>query len=319
MQKETNIKKKLDIVNGREQYDMEAKQLLSDKQILARIMKETVAEFMDYDIEQIMESIEGTPQVGTAMLEPGYSNSITGMNTESVIENENRIFYDILFKAVTPQKEAIGIIINVEMQNDFHPGYDITERGVYYCSRMISSQNGTEFHENDYNDLKKVYSIWICADTPQYAENTITQFSLEAKSLFGAFPGEKLPRYDLLSVIMVCLGRKPSLSANPLCGMLYTIFREELGAKDKEEKLEKDYGLKMTTDLQRKVNQVCNLSEGIYRNAYQNAYQDAYEKRDGEKIIELLRRGKTPEEIHEFCNYPMEQIKEVEKKMLVEA
>ena len=34
-------------------------------------------------------------------------------------------------------------------------------------------------------------------------------------------------------------------------------------------------------------------------------------KRDEEKITEMLRRGKTVEEIVEFCNYPDEQVRRI--------
>ena len=35
------------------------------------------------------------------------------------------------------------------------------------------------------------------------------------------------------------------------------------------------------------------------------------EIRDREKITEMLRRGKTVEEIVEFCNYPNEQVRRI--------
>ena len=41
------------------------------------------------------------------------------------------------------------------------------------------------------------------------------------------------------------------------------------------------------------------------------------EKRDREKILEMLRDGKTPQTIADFCNYPIELIKEVQKSMLL--
>ncbi len=37
---------------------------------------------------------------------------------------------------------------------------------------------------------------------------------------------------------------------------------------------------------------------------------------DMQKITEMLRRGKTVEEIADFCGYPYEQVKEIEEKLL---
>ena len=40
------------------------------------------------------------------------------------------------------------------------------------------------------------------------------------------------------------------------------------------------------------------------------------EERDAQKIEEMLRRGKTVEEIVDFCQYPYEQVKEIADSLL---
>lgn len=74
-----------------------------------------------------------------------------------------RIFcYDIRFKTRVPEVDRIvELIINIEVQVDPTPGYPILKRGIYYCSRMLSEQFGTEFLDEHYEDMKKVVSIWI--------------------------------------------------------------------------------------------------------------------------------------------------------------
>ena len=44
---------------------------------------------------------------------------------------------------------------------------------------------------------------------------------------------------------------------------------------------------------------------------------EGYLERDTIKISEMLRSGKTAEEIADFCGYPIEQVKEVEKELLI--
>lgn len=61
----------------------------------------------------------------------------------------------------------VKLIINVEGQNDFYPGYDIVTRGIFYTAQLISSQLETEFTGSNYGDIKKVYSIWICLNSPK--------------------------------------------------------------------------------------------------------------------------------------------------------
>ena len=43
--------------------------------------------------------------------------------------------------------------------------------------------------------------------------------------------------------------------------------------------------------------------------------EEGRNKRDQEMIEEMLRRGKKPEEIADFCGYPIELIKDVEEKL----
>ena len=47
--------------------------------------------------------------------------------------------------------------------------------------------------------------------------------------------------------------------------------------------------------------------------------EDGREEAHFEVISRMLRSGKTAEEIAEFCGYPIEQVKAVEKEMLVSA
>ncbi|SDA61103.1 hypothetical protein SAMN02910275_01582 [Butyrivibrio sp. INlla18] len=45
-------------------------------------------------------------------------------------------------------------------------------------------------------------------------------------------------------------------------------------------------------------------------------YEQGKEARDVEKITDMLVRGKSPEEISDFCGYPLDQVKSVQEKLL---
>ena len=57
----------------------------------------------------------------------------------------------------------------------------------------------------------------------------------------------------------------------------------------------------------------------VIQDARDEGYEEGYLERDTVKISEMLRSGKTAEEIAEFCGYPIEQVKAVEKELLVSA
>lgn len=50
------------------QYDENVKTVLSDKQVLARIAKYRTEEFKEYEISEIMECIEGEPEISSAQV-----------------------------------------------------------------------------------------------------------------------------------------------------------------------------------------------------------------------------------------------------------
>lgn len=158
-------------------YDKAAKKLLANKQILAQIMKNCVNEYSACSVDEIAEKyIEGTPEVGTVGVHVDDTNRpkktsdvIAGSNNEDSTLTEGTINYDVRFDAIAPasegsaeQKDVIRLIINVEAQTAFNPGYPLTKRAIYYCSRMISAQHGPIFTNSEYGKIRKVYSIWVC-------------------------------------------------------------------------------------------------------------------------------------------------------------
>lgn len=126
-------------------YDMSCKRLLSQKRILAWILQGCVPEFKGCSITDIAELyIEDELQVSSMAVMPDTTNAsekISGMVTEDASVTEGVITYDIRFMATAPHtEEPISLIINIEAQNNFYPGYPLLKRGIYYCSRMISAQ-----------------------------------------------------------------------------------------------------------------------------------------------------------------------------------
>ena len=130
-----------------------------------------MVEYQDVSVEEIARDyIEGEPGIASVPLRSGPF--VRGMATEDASMSEESVFYDIRYVASAPSEDGlIGLIINVEGQNRFHPGYPLVKRGIYYCSRMLAAEYGTEFSNAHYEHLKKVYSVWICPNPPAVREN----------------------------------------------------------------------------------------------------------------------------------------------------
>ena len=170
-----------------------------------------------------------------------------------------------IFMATAPStKEPIQLIINVEAQNDFSPGYPLIKRALYYCARMISAQYGTEFDKMDYGKIKKVYSIWICIDPPKKRRGTITAYKVREHDLVGK-AGEPTANYDLLTVVMVCLGGK---RRKAVLRLLNTLLSKTTATATKKKVLARDFNIPMSVKFEKGVKSMCNLSEGVYKSGY---------------------------------------------------
>ncbi|MDD6178635.1 MAG: hypothetical protein PUB44_02070, partial [Clostridium sp.] len=177
------------------QYDERAKRVAGSKIVIANILSKTVDAFRGMKPREIVPYIEGEPYIGSVPVEPGKTNAsytengkrIVGFNTENQEENEGLVRFDVICYVRLPEKEskaAVGngraarvkyrttvsgrkgpltqIIINIEIQKDQPHTYKILNRAVFYASRQVSSQKERDFVKSHYDDIKSVYSIWIC-------------------------------------------------------------------------------------------------------------------------------------------------------------
>ena len=168
-------------------YDAVAKKLIATRSILSWILKYCVKEFKDTDLQEIKtHCIIGTPEVAEVPVHPDMTNSlrIRGENAEEKTVSEGVTTFDIRFQAVTPGGDPLTLIINVEAQQSSDVSYPMIKRALYYGSRLISSQNGVEFDHSHYEKIRKVYSIWLCMDTPQ-GKSGITRYVTQEITEYG--------------------------------------------------------------------------------------------------------------------------------------
>ena len=276
----TAIAQDIHATEGKSSYDEACKKLLSNKIILAWIMKSCIEEYRDIAAEEIAEKyIEGSPAVGEDPVFPDEKPPlIQGMDTVDKSIQEQTITYDIRFQATAPVSgEIIGFIINVEAQGKFNPGYPLLKRGIYYCSRLISAQYNREFTDFSYRKLKKVYSIWVCMDSPENRKNTVTSYQMTEKNLIGSVK-EPIVNYDLLSVIMICPAGPEADNYEGILKLLHTLLSNETSETEKREVLEDEFHIQMTREMESEVSAMCNLSQLVEEKGIQKGIEKGIEK-----------------------------------------
>ena len=280
---ETNLAQTVNATNDSGSvYDTNVKYLLADKQILSRILKYTVEEFQEMDIEDILGCIGDDIEIGARPVDAGLSNlgRVKGTVTEDNIPGEGIIYYDIRFTVYLKEKE-MKILINIEAQKSTDSGklgYHLENRIIFYLARMISAQKQTEFFHSDFDNLKKVRSIWICMDSEE-TEDSIEEISFDRKTVFG----NKRNSYhtDLMKGIIVNIrsgvdssGKAVKKSQNVLIAMLEELVSRK-DASEKKRILADEYGMTMSAELERRIQIMCNWSESIIERARKEARIEA--------------------------------------------
>jgi hypothetical protein len=230
-------------------------------------MKECVEEFKGVELNYIAENcIENDPEISTEAVHRNTKapEKIIGDNTEDKTVDEGTVFYDIRFVATVPSTgDSIRLIINLEAQKDYNPGYAIVRRGLYYCSRLISSQYETEFTGSNYNHIKKVYSIWVCTNAPRYSQNTITKYKITEENIIGKIR-EDVQNYDLMNVIIVSLDKDDErvTQQDGILGLLRTLLSDEMSAAARKQILYNNYGIEDVI-FEKELSGMCDLSYGV--------------------------------------------------------
>ncbi len=254
---ETYISSEIDSADSKAQYDEHVRRILKDKNILAYILKYSVREFADYSLGEARASIEGEPEVAARHVH---------LDAVHALENESNI-----------------------------PGYDLVTRGIIYPARLLSQQMDVEYTADNYDGVKKVYSIWICMNTPdrkrsyKRVADSIVEYTIKPTILYppdGTVENISTGRYDLMSTVFINLNSSKTVeSKNTLISMLSTLLSTDIRPDEKKQVLEKDYGIPMSIELEKEVNSMCNLSEAIE--------EQGIEKGIEKGLVQGIERGKS--------------------------
>ncbi len=298
----TEIANAVNAAGDKAQYDERAKRLLGHKSILAHILVDTVEEFRGMDPRDVVKYIEGEPKIGVVPTEPGLTNvdgeRVVGMNTENTEINEGTINFDIVF--YVRMKDGLSqIIVNVEAQKDMPTEYHILNRAIFYACRLVSSQKERDFVNKKYDDIKQVYTIWICMNMP---EDSTDYYYLANKKVLGNCRWEG--KQDLLNIVLLGLARElPGQDKkHELHRLLGALLSKKLSQNEKLNIIEKEYDIPLEEDLRKDVSVMCNLSQGIVDDT------------KAEIILNMFKKGYTLEQIADVTEKSISEIEKIVKK-----
>ena len=307
----TEIANAVNAAGDKAQYDTRVKRLLAQKSILTHILVKTVDEFKGMKPEDVVKYIEGEPSISVVPVEPGLANMekpdaagqrIVGLNTENAEINEGLVRFDIIFY-VRMKNGLSQIIVNIEAQKDEPTEYKILNRAIFYVSRMISSQKERDFVNTNYDDIKQVFSIWICMNMD---DNSLSHIHLTKDELLK--PCNWKGNLDLLNIVLIGITNEipehdEKYEMHRLIGALLS---SELKEREKLDIIEHEYNIPTSQEFREDVRIMCNLSTGIE--------ERATEKTSEKFILNMYKKGYTLDQIADVAETGVDEVEAIIKK-----
>ena len=311
----TEIANAVNAAGDKAQYDTRVKRLLAQKSILAHILVKTVDEFKGMKPEDVVKYIEGEPSISVVPVELGLANMektdatgqrIVGLNTENAEINEGLVRFDIIFY-VRMKNGLSQIIVNIEAQKDEPTEYKILNRAIFYVSRLISSQKERDFVNTNYDDIKQVFSIWICMNMD---DNSLSHIHLTKDELLK--PCNWKGNLDLLNIVLIGITDEipehdEKYEMHRLIGALLS---SELKEQEKLDIIEHEYNIPISQEFREDVRIMCNLSTGIEERATERATEKTSEK----FILNMYKKGYTLDQIADVAETGVDEVEAIIKK-----
>lgn len=266
-------------------YDAACKRLLSEKQILARILHDYVDEFSDVSPQEIAQSyFVGEPRIGEDPVDrDAHAERVQALTNEDKTVAEGTVTFDIRFDAWAPSpknndgKDLVRVEIDVEAQNNYHPGYPLLKRAVFYGGRMLSMQGGSIVERSHYERIRKVVTIWVCAHPPVKYAGTVTTFGITPTQRVGKAKFAQND-FDLIELVLMCLNSGEPGKSEGALGMLEILLATGIEAQKKLLILHEKYGIIVSEDLSERVKAMCNLSVGAIEEGYVQGMNDGWKE-----------------------------------------
>ena len=251
------LKENLYASGKRSQYDDHIKLLLSNKRILAYILINTLEEYQDMEIDDVISLIDQR-FAKTAPVGPGLTNRDKITDEEKIVGiNEGLARFDVLFYAAKAN-ESDDMIIDIEAQKELPTHYPIYKRACYYTGRMISSQEGREFLHSRYGNIKNVASIWILMNMNG---NGISKFHPLLDEHLGIDVDLGYDK-ELASTIFIYISKEiPSCKEDKLCRFLGVLLSPRLDYQEKMNIIENEYPEVVDQNVREEMITMCNLGE----------------------------------------------------------
>ena len=212
--------------------------------------------------------------------------------------NTALVRFDIIFY-VRMKNGLSQIIVNIEAQKDEPTEYKILNRAIFYVSRLVSSQKERDFVNTNYDDIKQVFSIWICMNMD---DNSLSHIHLTKDEMLK--PCNWKGNLDLLNIVLIGITNEipehdEKYEMHRLIGALLS---SELKEQEKLDIIEHEYNIQISQEFREDVSIMCNLSQGIE------------DKAIAKVVMNMYKIGYTPNQIADAVGVSVDEVEAIIKK-----
>ena len=286
--------------------DEELKDRLMSKEILAYIASQFVDDFAHMSWKQVLPYLEDPLSFG-----------VNRGDRERSDREHGSIRYDILVRLRSPKgkDKRIGVLLNIEGQNEVRSYEAMKRRMLYYPCRLVSEQKEDVFTNDRYEDLAEVVSVWIFLRPAEKDQGRVVEWSMAGRQLSDLDESDTRWKGGLkgLKVVAVCVPDQKHVQSKTVADLLGVYLDPGLSPGERSEKLRDDWDVHLPPQTEEDT----GMFEGAGRSLWKEGVQKGKEENLLENIQSLVEQlHLSPEQAMDALDIPPEERDRIREKLL---
>ena len=296
--------------------DEELKNRLMNKEILAYIASQFVDDFAHMSWKQVLPYLEDPLSFG-----------VNRGDRERSDREHGSIRYDILVRLRSPKgkDKRIGVLLNIEGQNEVRSYEAVKRRMLYYTCRLVSEQKEDVFTNDRYEDLAEVVSVWIFLRPAEKDQGRVMEWSMAGRQLSDLDESDTRWKGGLkgLKVVAVCI---PDLDhvqweSHAVADLLGVWLNALLPAGERSERLKDGWDVELPPQQEEDTGMFEGAGRSLWKEGRQEGLQEGVQQGKESTLLENIqslvkRLHLSPEQAMDALDIPPEEREGIRKKLL---